>query len=190
MKHAADERASADSSAVPVDRADFDRLAVVHRDRALRFAWGFLGDPHLAEDMVQEGLRRLYERRASYPLATHFGPYLVKIIARLCLDHRRKQDAEQRWRVAVGGRPGLATGEPAAEVHRQELAAVIAAAVGALPERERACFLLTVADGQSYRDAAEALALSASDVNNAVRRARLLLRQALAHLVWERAPRD
>jgi len=158
----------------------FATLADAHRLRVLRFATAFLGDRHLAEDAVQESLRKLFEHRGRYPLGELFGPYLVKTVARICVDHRRSRQAEDRR---------IATLEPAAvpspivAVEARETADLVALAIGRLPDRERACFLLTVCEGLSYRDTAETLSLTYAEVNNAIHRARTLLRSSLAPVV-------
>ena len=178
-----DERRTHEQAAAgrePLARDEFDVLAVEHRGGALRFAIGFLHDRHLAEDMVQEGLRRLYAARDRYPLRTLFGPYLVKTVARACLDLRRSRTAERR---RVARLPGGSAQPASAPLERSETAAQVAAAVAALPDRERACFLLAVCEGLSYDDAAEALGLSFAQVNNAVHRARRALRASLGPLV-------
>lgn len=163
-----------------VDRDEFAALAGEHRPRAMRFATAFVGDRHAAEDMVQEALRRLYEARDRYPLRDLFGPYLVKTVARLCIDQRRGRRAERRRLLRL---PVTAPPAPTVAVEERETAGQVAAAVAALPERERACFLLTVCEGLSYRDAAEALGLSFAEVNNAIHRARRGLRASLGALV-------
>ena len=164
----------------PLGRDEFAALAAEHRAGAVRFAIGFLRDRHLAEDMVQEGLRRLYEARDRYPLRTLFGPHLVKTVARACIDLRRGREAERR---RIARLQGGATQAVTAPLERSETAAQVAAAVAALPDRERACFLLTVCEGLSYDDAAEALELSFAQVNNAIHRARRVLRVSLGPLV-------
>lgn len=163
-----------------IDRDEFARLAGEHRPRAVRFAIAFLGDRHAAEDMVQEALRRLYEARDRYPLRDLFGPYLVKTVARLCIDQRRGRRAERRRLLRL---PMTAPPAPTVALEQRETAGQVAAAVAALPERERACFLLTVCEGLSYREAAEALGLSFAEVNNAIHRARRGLRASLGALV-------
>jgi RNA polymerase sigma-70 factor (ECF subfamily) len=162
-----------------VDRDAFAALAGEHRPRAVRFAIAFLGDRHAAEDMVQEALRRLYEARDRYPLRDLFGPYLVKTVARLCIDQRRGRRAERRRLLRL---PIMTPPAPTVAVEERETAGQVAAAVAALPERERACFLLTVCEGLSYRDAAEALGPSFAEVNNAIHRARRGLRASLGAL--------
>ena len=79
--------------ATPLTADGFAALADAHRLRVLRFATAFLGDRHLAEDAVQESLRKLFEHRDRYPLEELFGPYLVKTVARICVDHRRSRQA-------------------------------------------------------------------------------------------------
>lgn len=182
IPHDTSRRDAAVAAAAPstVDRDEFAALAGEHRGRAVRFAIAFLGDHHVAEDMVQEALRRLYEARDRYPLRDLFGPYLVKTVARLCIDQRRGRRAERRrlLRLPVASPP-----PPTVAIEERETAGQVAAAVAALPERERACFLLTVCEGLSYHDAAEALGLSFAEVNNAIHRARRGLRAGLGGLV-------
>lgn len=102
------------------------------------------------------------------------------VAARLCIDHRRSHQAEDR-RIAALDPTDVPS--PCATVESRETADLVARAIGQLPDRERACFLLTVCEGFSYRDAAETLGLSYAEVNNAIHRARTLLRSLLASLV-------
>ena len=125
----------------PLTADAFASLVAAHRQRVLRFATAFLGDRHLAEDVVQEALQRLFEHRNRYPLEQLFGPYLVKTTARLCIDHRRVRQAERRL---IANLEPAAAPSPVAAVERREVADLVAVAVGNLPDRERACFLLTV----------------------------------------------
>jgi RNA polymerase sigma-70 factor (ECF subfamily) len=167
---------------VPLTAEAFADLATAHRPRVLRFATAFLGDRHLAEDAVQEAFKRLFEHRSRYPLKELFGPYLVKTTARLCIDQRRARRSEDR-RIATLEAPAVAS--PAATAETREVADLVAVAVGSLPDRERACFLLTVCEGFSYRETADTLGLSYSEVNNAIHRARLALRASLGKAVGE-----
>jgi RNA polymerase sigma-70 factor (ECF subfamily) len=167
-------------TAAPLTADAFAALADAHRPRVLRFATAFLGDRHLAEDVVQEALGKLFEHRGRYPLAELFGPYLVKTAARLCIDHRRSRQAEDRRIAALDP---VEVPSPLTAVESRETADLVARAIGCLPDRERACFLLTVCEGFSYRDAAETLGLSYAEVNNAIHRARTLLRSLLSSVV-------
>ena len=167
-------------TAAPLTADAFAALADAHRPRVLRFATAFLGDRHLAEDVVQEALGKLFEHRGRYPLAELFGPYLVKTAARLCIDHRRSRQAEDRRIAALDP---VEVPSPLTAVESRETADLVARAIGRLPDRDRACFLLTVCEGFSYRDAAETLGLSYAEVNNAIHRARTLLRSLLSSVV-------
>lgn len=161
----------------------FAALAAAHRPRVLRFATAFLGDRHLAEDVVQEALARLFEHRGRYPLDELFGPYLVKTVARLAIDHRRVRRARHEQLERVRATPPREPLSPAAAAEIGEVTDRVGVAIAALPERERACFLLTVCERLSYREAGETLGLTYAEVNNAIHRARTALRVSLADVV-------
>ena len=164
----------------PLSAEAFATRVAIHQPRVLRFAAAFLGDRHLAEDVVQEAFGRLFEHRSRYPLDDLFGPYLVTTVARLGIDQRRVRQAEDRRVKQVEPR---SVPSPAATAANREVDDLVALAVGQLPDRERACFLLTVCEGFSYRDAADTLSLSYAEVNNAIHRARMLLRASLTTIV-------
>ncbi|GEM_PF-5287062 len=131
--------------------------------------------------MVQEGLSRLYERRDEYPLHTHFGPYLVKTVARLCVDeHRERQSKTLRQNTLLGLIRRSET--PLLSAERRESRERVSSAMAGLPERERACLLLAVCEDMSYQEIGETLSLSFDEVNNAIRRGRQALREALGAL--------
>lgn len=175
-------RAGKAANAPPLSAEAFAEHALAQRPRVLRFATAFLGDRHLAEDIVQEAFGRLFEHRGRYPLAELFGPYRVKTTARLCIDHRRSRQAEDRRIRSLA--PGVAA-SPTAAAETREVADLVAVAIDGLADRERACFLLTVCEGLSYRDTAETLGLSYAEVNNAIHRARTRLRSSLGPLLGD-----
>jgi RNA polymerase sigma-70 factor (ECF subfamily) len=173
-------------AAVALDAEAFATLAATHRPRVLRFATALLGDRHLAEDVVQESLGRLFEHRGRYPLHELFGPYLVKTVARLAVDQRRARRARQEQLARARLRPQTPPPSPATAAATGEVTDRVALAIAALPERERACFLLTVCEGLSYRETADTLALTYAEVNNAIHRARTALRSSLVDIVEPR----
>ncbi len=163
----------------PMSQAEFEQLAQAHHARALRFALAILGDGQRAEDIVQEALRRMFERRADYPLAAHFGPYLVKIMARLCIQEKRDRNAAARHEANFRRLQPQRAEDPARTAERSESFELVRQAVAGLPERQRVCLLLVVCEGFSYREVCDALSLTFGEVNNAVHRARLALRDRL-----------
>lgn len=161
---------------------EFERLAETHRPGAMRYAFAFLQNRDHAEDAVQEALRRLYAHRDRYPLRRLFGPYLIKTIARLCVDVKRTRRSGDVG-LQIGDERHVSREEPIHLAERKEVSKAMARAIQELPERERACLLMVVCEGLTYRDAAEALSLSFHEVNNAVHRARLALRKTLRPMI-------
>ena len=178
-----------------IDDAEFERLVVLHTGRAWRYAFTFLNETAAADDAVQEAIVRLYERRSDYPLQSKFGPYLIKIVARLCINAQRVRRAEDRHapirhRDRQQAKADSSMVDPAVHVQKLEANQELTAAVAELQERDRACLLLTVCEGLSYADAAEALNISVSEVNNSIYRARAALRTRLSGLRESHGDRD
>lgn len=84
---------------------DFELLTRAHKGDALatrllvmrlstpahRLAWRMLGDRALAEDVVQEGLEKLFRLR-QYQGDARLSTYFHTLVARLCLDRLRALD--------------------------------------------------------------------------------------------------
>jgi RNA polymerase sigma-70 factor, ECF subfamily len=72
----------------------FGRLTVVVRRRLLPFISGAVGDPHAAEDLLQETLLVMVERLGGLRQAECFWPWVYRVARRKIQDHFRQQ---QRW---------------------------------------------------------------------------------------------
>src|SRR4029077_594468 len=122
--------------------SEFERLAVQHSERAWKYAFTFLNDSAAADDLVQEAIVRLYEKRAAYPLRTKFGPYLVKTVARLAIDMQRDRRVEQRNApIREQAKTHSSTSDPAMNVQKIEAHQALSRALAQLPQTERACLL-------------------------------------------------
>ena len=64
----------------PIDRSTIDRLFVDHLPVALRFAMRLSGDPHAAEDVVQEALLRVLRQWPAYRGEASFRTWLLQIV--------------------------------------------------------------------------------------------------------------
>ncbi len=159
------------------DRVAFGQLVDRHVDRALRLAQRMLGSRADAEDAVQEVFLKIWRKAERWRAGrAAFSTWLWRIVVNQCLDQRRKP----------GGVSLEAIAEPADERADQETAiavaereAGVAAAVAALPERQRAAIALVYGAGASNAEAAEALGLSVGAVEQLLVRARRSLRAQL-----------
>lgn len=159
----------------------------VHRDELLRFMSARLGNREDAEDLLQELWLRVDQVPAG-PI-TSGRAYLYRMAQNLIIDRarerqrrsRREQVWSQEW---AGG--GSATAEPVDSaptadeilIEREETA-LLASAIGTLPEGARRVFELHKLHGLSHGEVAAQLGISKSGVEKHMAVALKYLRRAV-----------
>ncbi|GAA1175234.1 SigE family RNA polymerase sigma factor [Ornithinimicrobium humiphilum] len=149
--------------------ADFVRAA---SPRLLTSAWMLCGDPHVAEELVQESLARVYVhwRRARVDNPT---AYARRVLVNLHTDRWRKSRREVLTDTVPDTDP--APGPQAA----LGLDLDLARALQDLPRRERECVVLRHYLDLSEKDAAATLGVSTGTVKSSTSRGLAALRAAL-----------
>jgi RNA polymerase sigma-70 factor (ECF subfamily) len=151
-------------------------VAEVYREHARdlrRFALYLSGSEATADDLVSEAFVRLWATKERIVLST-LRAYLFAIVRNLFLQRRRKE-----WRHAPL-EEDFADRQPGPEdvlSDRSELR-IVMAALGRLPEVDRAAVLMRADGGVSYEDIAVTLGLSVAAAKVKVHRARLKLAEA------------
>ena len=152
-------------------------LSERHVDRAFRVALLLLGSRAEAEDVVQEAFLRTWARAGEWRAgAARFSTWLHRVLVNLCLDRKRRPAHAplDRELPVADTRPNAEAEVLAAERERD-----VAAAIAALPERQRAAVSLIYAGGFSNADAAESLGISVGALEQLLVRARRALRREL-----------
>ncbi|MFK0047484.1 SigE family RNA polymerase sigma factor [Streptomyces sp. NPDC090741] len=151
------------------------------RAKALyRSAYGLAaGDTHLAEDLVQETLSRVYVHWNRVAGADSPAAYAQTVLVRTFLSIRRRRSTGER---PIGSIPDSPESCPDAA-----LRITLLDALGQLPPRDRAVLLLRYWEGHSIEETARMLRLSSSAVRSqgtrALARLRALLGDSLSDLV-------
>ena len=151
-------------------------------------------DRALAEDLSQETFIRTFRSIGKYNPSYKFSSWIFKIAHNLTIDHLRKkridtvslqgsrhamtEDAQARTQPVVESRDE----RPDAYVENLELGSEIEAAIGRLRPHYRTVTLLRHVEGYSYNEIAEIMDLPLGTVKTYIHRARLELKEALAHL--------
>ena len=157
--------------------AVFDR----HSAEILRYVYARLG-PDLAEDVTAETFLAAFGCRDRYDGAwSDARPWLYGIAVRQIRRHRRVEARRLRLlRSALADGPAEDHSDRAAErVTAQRLGPRLAAAVAALPRRDRELLLLYAWGELSYAEAAAALATTTSAVKARLHRIRVRMRLEL-----------
>ncbi len=135
------------------DTLAFGVLVRTYQARLVRFAARLTDDSDLAQDAVQEAFLRLWRGRASYTPEGRLQAYLFRVVRGVCLDYARaSRPAEVLDESADAPAP-----DPAKLAEARSLAGAVRQAVLALPEAQRAVFVLSQYEQLSYAEIADVL---------------------------------
>jgi RNA polymerase sigma-70 factor (sigma-E family) len=156
-----------------VGEAGFEEFVAARGQRLLRVAWLLTGDAHLAEDLLQTVLARIW------PKWGQIAGENPEAYVRKALVHTHASWWRRRWRGEVphGEMPDrAAVGDPYEGV---ELEQTLAAAVRALPVRQRAVVVLRYFEDLTVMETAEVLGCSEGTVKSQASKALRSLRDRL-----------
>ena len=157
------------------DDAEFERLMRAHERQVLGVALRLTGNLADAQDAAQEVFIRLHRSRSA--LGQEVGAWLYRVTVNVCSDmarRRKVRNVVSLDRDYQAREPG-----PDAQAAQRTDRERIAAALGQLPERERAALVLRELEGLSTGEVAEALGSTESTVRVQISKARLKLRELL-----------
>jgi RNA polymerase sigma-70 factor, ECF subfamily len=158
-----------------LNQADFNRLVEEHGPALYRIAYRMIGDPHEAEDMVQETFRSVWKSRARYDPERGDRAWLVSILRRRVIDRWRKRPPPRV--LGEDHPPELSvSGE---DPFRNEYSDEMQAALDQLPAELRETLLLVVVGELTHQEAADLLGVPLGTVLSRVSRARVRLREFL-----------
>jgi RNA polymerase sigma-70 factor, ECF subfamily len=148
-------------------------------DRTARILWAYLsratGDPHAADDLLQEAYYRFIRSAARLESEAHRRHYLFRIATNLVNDRHRRRPPEQPLDAEMAERI------PADADHagRLERRWRLRAAMSGLKRRERELLWLAYAEGSTHEEIASILSLRASSIRVLLFRARQRLAKLL-----------
>jgi RNA polymerase sigma-70 factor (ECF subfamily) len=150
-------------------------LAERHAGRALGLARRILGNEAMAEDIVQDAFLRVWINAPRWRPQAQFRTWLYRIVVNLCLNAKRRAPDLP---LAAAGHAADPVPSADAQLEARERDRRLAAAVEALPERQRAAIVLTYQEGLGNAEVADVLDTSISGVETLLVRARRALRAA------------
>lgn len=143
-----------------------------------QYAYSYLKEEHMAEDVVQETFVRIWETKRELIGKPEIRFYLVTAVRNNAISVIRKQNSSQTRYVEE-------TPEPAPEVfntrreqleHEASTSERVAAALNTLPPKCREIFLMVKMQSMSYKQVAETLDISVKTVENQMGKALRLVR--------------
>lgn len=173
---AGEERALLDAARAG-DRQALEALIARVQAQVYRFSRKMCGDPHDAEDVLQETLLALARGIGDVRGASSLSTWLYTVARRFCLKKRRRIAPQ------VGGEaaalPDPAAGGEAA-LAGKEVAQALELAIRGLEPAQREVLVLRDVEGLRASEVAEILGISAAAVKSRLHRARVAVRDAVA----------
>lgn len=172
----------------------FDGLIERYQRRAVSVSYRLLGNIQDAQDVCQRAFVKSFKSLETLKDPRLFGPWLMRIVSNLSLNHRRDRkphlslatndgDAGVPEALAMSGRSEADA--PSAAMETQEAEIAIRDAMDNLPEKQRMALVLFAIEKMPQKDVAEIMECSVEMVKWNVFQARKALREALAHLIEE-----
>ena len=161
---------------------DFQNDLLPLKNKLYRLAQRITLDSLEAEDVVEDTLVRVWERRKSLTDVENLEVYCLTICRNLALDRAERKDAQHAALDANFDAPADTTALPDAQLEAGERLALVRRTFETLPEKQRTALQLRDIDGHSYQEVATAMDISESDVKVTLHRARQALKEKLSHL--------
>ncbi len=159
------------------DKPAFSEIMKKYRNKALNFAYRYLGDMDEAEDAAQDCFVKVYFNHKKYESSRPFEPWFYSILANCCRDRIRRQNRFSAFAERFKTEASLEK-PPSANISR-DFSEVFARALQKLPPDKREIIVLRFTQDLSYQEIAEALGINQGTVMSRLFRAKKDLEKIL-----------
>lgn len=169
---------------------DLRTTILPYRDRLYRLALSITQHTAEAEDIVQDTMLRAWEQRNEWPNIKNIGAWLAQICKNLSLDHKKRADllrtvdlpSETETATSRQELAQLQQTTPDKQVEASETMNLLSRLMAELPPPQNDIIRLRELEGLSYKEIAEELQLTETQVRVYLHRARTRIKQQ--YLQW------
>jgi RNA polymerase sigma-70 factor (ECF subfamily) len=163
------------------DAEAFEHLFLRHTRAIINFAYRFVRNREVAEELAQEIFLRVYEGVGGYEPRAKFTTWLYRIATNVCLNEIRKPHFRARHMsltITTSHEADAAIVEPATadksnmRLVQQAIAQAIRQALEQIPLKQRIAFILNKYQELSYSEVAEIMRISEKAVKSLIHRAK------------------
>ncbi len=170
------------------DENAYIELVNRYKDRLINFIFNYLGDLESSEDVVQETMIKLYQKKHYYKEIAKFSTWLYTIAKNLANTELRKRKQRKTTLLSQFSKDDKTYDlpsndpEPGQEIQTAIVNKIIRDAVDQLSEKFKIVIVLRDIQGLSYEDISEIINVPTGTVKSRINRARLQLQVELKHL--------
>jgi len=167
------------------DEVVFEKVFKQYYSRLCNYASGILNDTDEAEEVVQQTMINLWEKRNTLEINTSFKSYLYRAVHNAALNKIRQSKVKQLYTIEKVYEGENFAEQASHKVLKSELEQQIVKAIDQLPEQCRLVFKLSRFEEMKYAEIASHLDISIKTVENHMGKALKLLRGHLKdYLMW------
>jgi RNA polymerase sigma-70 factor (ECF subfamily) len=174
------------------DTAAFRELFERYKNRILNVSYRFVRNASVAEDIAQEVLIKIYEKKVAFRTNTKFSTWVYRVAANASLDHVRKKkffgfsldqpiDGDDESHSTAEVISDKDANSPSDDLEKKELKRMVEKALDSLPDNLRLPILLSQFEEKSYQEIAEILGISVKAVERRIYHAKEVLRGKLQY---------
>lgn len=142
------------------------------KNQLYRLALRITLDSTEAEDIVQETLIKVWDKRESWDSIDSIEAFSLTICRNLALDHIKRQDQQNdSLDDSADNRPDQSS-NPDEQMIQRDRINLVKRLVDQLPEKQRSCMQLRDFEGKSYKEIAQVLGITEEQVKVNIFRAR------------------
>lgn len=171
------------------DLSSYETIFKKYYEGLYRFAFSYVRDGVMAEEMAQEVFLYVWEKRTQIEIQTTLKTYLYSAVKNKCLNYIRLEVPKQQSMVDVSEVMLSVMDKSRDDGDNEKLKGYIQNKIDALPKKCRRIFIMSRNAGLTYEEIAEELNLSKKTVENQMRIALKKLRESL-YVVYKRYKED
>lgn len=156
----------------------FRAAVIAALPRLRRFCQGLAGQAQDGDDLMQSTVERALSREHQFAPGTRVDSWMFRIAQNLYID-RARAAGRRGHQVPIEDLPETMGEDGRTTVEQRSDLAAAQRALQAVPEDQRAAFLLVVVEGLSYREAAELLEVPVGTIMSRLARARGRIEQVV-----------
>ena len=148
------------------------------KNELYRMALRITMNPAEAEDVVQETMMKVWNKRDSWEQIDSIEAFCLTICRNLSLDKARRMDNQtQSPDASIQPHDLRVASNPEEQTIQNDRVRLVRQLINALPEKQRSCMQLRDMEGKSYKDIATILDITEEQVKVNIFRARQTIRE-------------